>query len=288
VGSNPTRAIGGVAQLRRALACQARGRRFDPGRPRSWWPWCKGPAPEVVSLAVPVRVRSVTPKHADAEQRRAQRAVTPPPRAVVVRLHPSAPRGCSSTGRAPCLQRGRCRFDSDRLHPPPWCERQARALCTAEVRVRLLPEALRGPWCNGSTASSNLAGPGSTPGGPVSRRSSRAGAARLPGQGVPSARWPLAVRLRTRPRLMTATSDSTAGRRGSGYLSLQQRRGLTALSSGNAGFRSSRREMHLHLVRVAARPKPVERPKVVRLEDRRKARLGAARRDRPRPPRPAA
>jgi len=45
--------------------------------------------------------------------------------------------------------------------------------------------------------------------------------------------------------------------------------------------------MHLHLVRVAARPKPVVHPKVVRLEDRRKARLETAPRDRPRP-RPAA
>ena len=38
VGSNPTRAThpGGVAQTSRALACQARGRRFEPGRPRSW------------------------------------------------------------------------------------------------------------------------------------------------------------------------------------------------------------------------------------------------------------
>lgn len=36
MGSNPTRAtfIGGVAQTARALACQARGRRFEPGRPR--------------------------------------------------------------------------------------------------------------------------------------------------------------------------------------------------------------------------------------------------------------
>jgi hypothetical protein len=25
---------------------------------------------------------------------------------------------------------------------PPWCQRQARALCTDEVRVQLLPEAL--------------------------------------------------------------------------------------------------------------------------------------------------
>ncbi len=75
--------------------CEPRRRRFEPGRP-------------------PLT-------HADAEQRRAQQAVTLSPRAVVVRLHPSAPRlvrsgGCSSTGRAPRLQRGRCRFDSDRLH----------------------------------------------------------------------------------------------------------------------------------------------------------------------------
>ena len=46
--------------------------------------------------------------------------------------------------------------------------------------------------------------------------------------------------------------------------------------------------MHLHLVRVAARPKPVPRPaKVVQLEVRRKARLDAARAER-QPPRPAA
>ena len=46
--------------------------------------------------------------------------------------------------------------------------------------------------------------------------------------------------------------------------------------------------MHLHLVRVAARPEPVPRPaKVVQLEVRRKARLEAARRDSQRP-RPAA
>jgi hypothetical protein len=47
--------------------------------------------------------------------------------------------------------------------------------------------------------------------------------------------------------------------------------------------------MHLHLVRVAARPKPVlQRPaKVVQLEVRRKARLEAARPER-QPPRAAA
>ena len=46
--------------------------------------------------------------------------------------------------------------------------------------------------------------------------------------------------------------------------------------------------MHLHLVRVAARPKQVPRPaKVVQLEVRRKARLEPVRHKRPRP-RPAA
>ena len=47
-------------------------------------------------------------------------------------------------------------------------------------------------------------------------------------------------------------------------------------------------EMHLHLVRVAARPQPAPRPaKVVQLEVRREARLEAARRA-ARRPRPAA
>ena len=42
--------------------------------------------------------------------------------------------------------------------------------------------------------------------------------------------------------------------------------------------------MHLHPVRVAARPKRLPRPsKVVQLEVRRKARLESARRPRPRP-----
>jgi hypothetical protein len=46
--------------------------------------------------------------------------------------------------------------------------------------------------------------------------------------------------------------------------------------------------MHLHLVRVAARPKQGPRPaKVVQLEVRRKARLEATRPQR-QPPRPAA
>jgi hypothetical protein len=39
--------LGGVAQLSRALACQARGCRFESGRPRSWWPWCNGEHPRL-------------------------------------------------------------------------------------------------------------------------------------------------------------------------------------------------------------------------------------------------
>jgi hypothetical protein len=47
-------------------------------------------------------------------------------------------------------------------------------------------------------------------------------------------------------------------------------------------------EMHLHLVRVAARPKPVPRPaKVIALDARREARLESARPER-QPTRPAA
>ena len=117
MGSNPTRAIGGVAQTSRALACQARGRRFESGRPR----FRGGCGVDGSTRGRDPRRRRFEPGRppslpADAEQRRAQQAVTLSPRAVMVRLHPSAPRGCSSTGRAPRLQRGRCRFDSDRLH----------------------------------------------------------------------------------------------------------------------------------------------------------------------------
>jgi hypothetical protein len=45
--------------------------------------------------------------------------------------------------------------------------------------------------------------------------------------------------------------------------------------------------MHLHLVRVAAKPKPPRPAKVIVLETRRKLRLEAARPER-QPPRPAA
>jgi hypothetical protein len=38
----PPARLGDVAQTSRALACQARGRRFESGRPRTWWLWCNG------------------------------------------------------------------------------------------------------------------------------------------------------------------------------------------------------------------------------------------------------
>ena len=111
-------AFGGVAQTARALACQARGRRFESGRPR----FRGGRGVDGSTRGRDPRRRRFEPgrppsPRADAEHRRAQQAVTLSPRAVVVRLHPSAPSGgCSSIGRAPRLQRGGCRFDSDHLH----------------------------------------------------------------------------------------------------------------------------------------------------------------------------
>jgi hypothetical protein len=56
----------------------------------------------------------------------------------------------------------------------------------------------------------------------------------------------------------------------------------------DAPIRQRGAEMHLHLVRVAARPKPVPRPaKVIALDARREARLETARPER-QPTRPAA
>jgi hypothetical protein len=73
----------------------------------------------------------------------------------LVRLQPGVSRGRSSSGRAPGRQPGEAR----------------------SIRVVRF-HAYTGPWCNGSTTSSNLVGPGSIPGGPAS---SRAGAVRLSG-----------------------------------------------------------------------------------------------------------
>jgi hypothetical protein len=127
VGSNPTRAIeesfGGVAQTCRALACQARGRRFESGRPR----FRGGRGVDGSTRGCDPRRRRFEPGRppsirADAEQTASSAGCNPvasccggstPP--VRTSSFPAAG-GCSSTGRAPRLQRGRCRFDSDRLH----------------------------------------------------------------------------------------------------------------------------------------------------------------------------
>ena len=96
MGSNPTRAIryrlGGVAQTEEHSLV----RRRAPVRARSS-PFVRGgrgvtAASEVVILAVPVRIRSVALLFTRTLSiRRAHRAVTASPRAVMVRLHPSAP-----------------------------------------------------------------------------------------------------------------------------------------------------------------------------------------------------
>jgi hypothetical protein len=146
----------------------------------SWWLWCNG------------SIRGRDPRGtgsnpvgrpflADAEHRRAQQAVTLSPRLWWFdSARPHSSRGCSSTGRAPRLQRGRCRFDSDRLHSTP-----ASVVSTASTRPlygrgagstpaggSLTPVAqwracFTDSWCNRSMASSNLAGPGANPGEPA-------------------------------------------------------------------------------------------------------------------------
>jgi hypothetical protein len=132
---------------------------------------------------------------ANAEHWRAPRAVNAVPRAVVVQLHPFAStRGRSSGGGAPRLQRGTCGFDSHRLHQRlrsvngkhapfvrPRCGfNSCRRLQHADVAqsvehraanpvrpVRSGSSASQVRGVTGSTASSNLAGPGSIPGGPA-------------------------------------------------------------------------------------------------------------------------
>ena len=196
--------------------------------------------------------------HADAEQRRAQQAVTLSPRAVVVRLHPSAlasDRGCSSTGRAPRLQRGRCRFDSDRLHlrlrsvngkhapfvrprcgfdscrrllPTPVAQRRERCSATAEAA---------GSTPAGRTTSADVAQTeehrGATPGRPV-----RSGSSASKACGVTAAsRAPTSpVRVRILVGLLHSSRSSRAGAaRLSGESGARRRRcGSTPLPDRNS------------------------------------------------------
>lgn len=160
-----------------------------------------------------------------------------------VRLRPSPFRLRSVNGKHAPVVRPRCGFDSCRrlLHTPV-AQRRERCPATAEAAGsgpagrttrgrssegrapgRHLGEArsirvvrFTGPWCNGSTTSSNLVGPGSTPGGPAATtRSSRAEAARL-------SLWKNGLRaVRFRRRAPTAPHDRdarpAAGRHSSGY-----------------------------------------------------------------------
>ena len=184
---------------------------------------------------MPVRIRSAAPL-ADAEHWRAQQAVTLWPRAVVVRLHPSAlapgtslnrtstslatrsmwvrvPPSPSSSGlrsvngkhapfvrpksgfdscrrlltlvaqrvRAlPCEGRGRW-FDPSRAYCADVAQKEERQSATLERPVRSGLSASQTCGVSGSIASSNLAGPGSSPGGFASARSSRAEVVRLSG-----------------------------------------------------------------------------------------------------------
>jgi hypothetical protein len=102
----------------------------------------------VVIRAASVRARPATSSFADAEHRRAQPAVTRSPRAVVVRLHPSAltSLGMKLMGMSTSLAPRRSGFDSRRLHfPASVVSTEARTLRTVAAQVRLLPEALVRP-----------------------------------------------------------------------------------------------------------------------------------------------
>src|SRR5262249_7793659 len=76
------------------------------------------------------------------------------------------PWGCSSTGEHLACNEEGVGSTPTVSTSPPWCQRHARALCTAEVRVRLLPEAPfhvraqseRALPCDGGAAGSTPAG----------------------------------------------------------------------------------------------------------------------------------
>jgi hypothetical protein len=117
-GSNPVvPARGGRGVDGSTRGCDPRRRRFEPGRP------------PFAHLA-------------DAEHRRAQQAVTLSPRAVVVRLHPSAlARGCSSTGQSTSLA---TRQMSVRLRPSPLSLRSVNGKHAPFVRPRCGFDSCRG------------------------------------------------------------------------------------------------------------------------------------------------
>jgi hypothetical protein len=116
-----------VAQTCRALGCPPRGRRFESGRPRRGDRGVTGASRGVSPAGAgsnPVGRPPCCP--ANAEHRRAPRPVKPPPRAVVVRLHPFALFvGDVAQRPSTSLAPRECGFDSCRLHSGPlWCQGQ--------------------------------------------------------------------------------------------------------------------------------------------------------------------
>ena len=95
-----------------------------------------------------------------------------------VRLLPGAPSDARSSEDRALLCDGRGRwFDSSRAYFADVAQWEAPERQSGEARSTRVVRFVN-PWCNGSTTSSNLVGPGSNPGGFASARSSRAEAAR--------------------------------------------------------------------------------------------------------------
>jgi hypothetical protein len=127
----------------------------------------------------------------------------------------------SSDDRAPSCDGGGRWFESSRAYS---LQHRADVAQPAEHRsatpgrpVRSGSSASTSPWCNGSTPSSNLDGPGSNPGGLAATASSRADAVRLSGKGGdPASGFDTRPHGNVRFRLhdTTATTRSAAGRHG--------------------------------------------------------------------------
>ena len=112
-------------------------------------------------------------------------------------------------------------FDSSRayrIHRADVAQPAERRSATPERPVRSGPSASQARGVTGSTASSNLASPGSNPGGFADARSSRAEAVRLSGEGGdPAERASNPARTEacgSGLHTTTATTQSAAGRNG--------------------------------------------------------------------------
>jgi hypothetical protein len=106
----------------------------------------------------------------------------------------------------PCDGRG-CWFESSRAFHADVAQTAEHRVASPERPVRSGSSALTGPWCNGSTTSSNLVGPGSNPGGPARRGPKRIGY-------LGTARSHCdhrAVQVRARPQHTTATTRRCCG-----------------------------------------------------------------------------